>query len=232
MAGFKETFTNPHAVLPVIHIQTEKQTLKNVEIAQKEGADGAFLISMEFLPHEGLTLMHEVVRREFGTWWIGVNYLDLDTTEVFDKLNDGISGVWADDAKIYEWVEEQLEAEYIKEQREKSGWKGLYFGGVAFKYQAEVDNLERAARLASSYMDVVTTSGTRTGSAPDLEKIVRMKSAIGDTPLAIASGISPENIHQYLDVADCFLVATSLLVPGREEFDPSRVRDLVQAVRG
>ena len=82
------------------------------------------------------------------------------------------------------------------------------------------------------FMDVVTTSGLSTGSAPDREKISRMKASIRNKPLAIASGISSDNVGNYLDIADCFLVATSLLVPGKEEFDPSRVKALVEAVRG
>ena len=59
-----------------------------------------------------------------------------------------------------------------------------------------------------------------------------MKEAIGDHPLAIASGISLENVEQFLPYSDAFLVATSLLKPGTEDFDPQRVKDLVRAVRG
>ena len=232
MANFKEVFTNRHAVLPVIHVETPLQTLKNAEIAFGAGADGAFLISMQGMQHEELSEMHKLVRSEFSTWWLGVNYLDLPAIKIFDSLNSNIPGVWTDDARISEWVLRQIEAEQIQTARERSRWKGLYFGGVAFKYQRPVKNVELVAQLAAQFMDVVTTSGSRTGSAPENEKISKMKAAIGDTPLAIASGISPDNVRNYLDVADCFLVATSLLTPGKEEFDPSRVKDLVQAVRG
>ena len=37
-----------------------------------------------------------------------------------------------------------------------------------------------------------------------------VKSAFGDVPLAIASGITPDNVHPYLDYADCYLVATGI----------------------
>lgn len=232
MSNYKEIFPNRHTVLPVIHVETTPQTLRNAEVAYQAGADGTFLISMQGMRHEDLAKIHETVRKEFPTWWLGINYLDLPTIKVFDNLNPSISGVWADNAGINEWVEQQVEAEKIQQAREKSGWDGLYFGGVAFKYQRHVNRLEVVAQLATHFMDVVTTSGLGTGFAPDKEKIFRMKASIGDKPLAIASGISPDNIGNYLDIADCFLVATSLLVPGKEEFDPIRVRDLVQAVRG
>jgi predicted TIM-barrel enzyme len=57
-----------------------------------------------------------------------------------------------------------------------------------------------------------------------------MKRAIGDAPLAIASGVTPENVPDYLPWADCFLVATGISYTF-DELDPDRVRDLVQVVR-
>ncbi len=232
MADFRETFRNPHVVLPVIHVETPSQTMRNAEIAFESGADGLFLISMEGMNHKKLAEMQKMVRDEYIAWWVGVNYLDLPTVNVFGALSPNVSGVWADDGAINEWVEKQYEAERIKRAREASNWKGLYFGGVAFKYQREVNNLEKAAQIATKYMDVITTSGKGTGSAPDIEKIKRMKSAVGNFPLAIASGISPDNVHSFKETADCFIVSTSLLAPGSEDFDRSKVNDLIQAVRG
>ena len=57
----------------------------------------------------------------------------------------------------------------------------------------------------------MTTSGPGTGQAPTVDKIRRMKEALGpQTPLAIASGISSSNVEAFLPHADCFLVGTSL----------------------
>ncbi|MCX6725718.1 MAG: adenine phosphoribosyltransferase [Candidatus Shapirobacteria bacterium] len=230
--NFKEVFSNNKVVLPVVHVKTEKQTLNNVFIAKENGADGAFLISMEGMNHHDLLKMYEVVQKEVPTFWLGINYLDLRAIHVFENLNSHINGAWVDDAEIFEQVNLQLNAEKISEARKKSGWKGLYFGGVAFKYQREVNNYKKVAEIAKHYMDVITTSGTQTGSAPDLRKIEIMKEAVGDSPLAIASGISPENVGKFKKVADCFLVATSILKPGTEDFDPSKVKELIEAVRG
>jgi hypothetical protein len=48
-------------------------------------------------------------------------------------------------------------------------WK--LFGGTAFKYQAPVKSYAAVAKIASDLFDVVCTSGSGTGSAPDVEKI-------------------------------------------------------------
>jgi predicted TIM-barrel enzyme len=138
--------------------------------------------------------------------------------------------VWVDNAGIDEMADEQTQAERTAAAQAKSGWQGLYFGGVAFKYQRPVANLARAAVLATRYMDVVTTSGSGTGQAAHQEKIRTMKQAVGDFPLAIASGITPENVHRYLGLADCFLVATGIS-SSWSELDPRRVASLVSAAR-
>jgi len=60
----------------------------------------------------------------------------------------------------------------------QSNWKGIYFGGVAFKYQEDVTDLAKVAVAAMPFLDVITTSGVGTGIAPNLEKIKHMKNAV------------------------------------------------------
>lgn len=231
MTNFKETFSGRHAILPVIHVETQDQTLRNAEIAINAGCDGVFLISMWGADHKALLQMHQVVHAKFPGWWIGVNFLDLQAKQVFGKLKAGVSGVWVDNAQINEHLIRQIEAEEIALARVNSGWEGLYFGGVAFKHQKKASNPALVAKKAVPYMDVITTSGEKTGSPPEVAKIEAMKGAIGNFPLAIASGISPENVKDYLDICDCFLTATSLLIPGTESLNPNRVKALVENVR-
>lgn len=232
MDKFYETFKASQVVLPVIHVEDKKQAFWNAETAKKAGADGVFLISMRGMRSQELLEIQREIKKEFSTWWIGVNLLGQPTVSVFDKLGDNISGLWADNSEINEWSKKQFDADSIKLARERSGWRGLYFGGVAFKYQRHVDNLALAAQIATQYMDVITTSGDKTGLAPDYGKVATIKASVGNFPIAIASGISPENITTYKDVANCYLVATSLLIPGTENFDYFKVSDLVQTVKG
>jgi predicted TIM-barrel enzyme len=216
-------------VLPVIHVESEEQALRNAEIARSAGADGLFLINHTG-PCDELLAIHRRVRREIPDGWVGVNCLDLDPEDVFARVSDDVAGVWADDACIDERRSDQPEAEAIARARRESGWGGLYFGGVAFKYRRPVQELARAAAIATGYMDVVTTSGPGTGLAAERAKIVAMKEAVGDLPLAIASGITPENVADYLVCADCFLVATGIS-RSFTELEPSKVRRLVERVR-
>lgn len=231
MSRFRDVFTNRHVILPVVHVESEEQARRNSELAADAGCDGVFLIN-HFSDHEHLLSIHAAVARSMPGYWVGVNCLGLHPGRVFEVVTPAVGGVWADNAEIDERTQEQPAAEKIAAARQASGWDGLYFGGVAFKYQRSVEELERAASLvASGYMDVVTTSGPGTGLAAERDKITRLRSRLGARPLAIASGITPENVADYLDVADCFLVATGIS-RSFTELDPARTAELVKRVRG
>jgi len=229
MISFTQTFKSNKVVLPVIHVESLHQALRNAQIAHQQNCDGVFLINHE-MPFTTLLEIHHQVFNVFPKWWIGVNCLDLSPWDVFDKITDEVAGVWVDNAWIDENVDRQPTAEKIAAARAKSGWQGLYFGGVAFKYQRRVDDLERAACLAAEYMDVVTTSGSGTGEAADARKIQTMKQALGPVPLAIASGITPDNVHHFVSHADCFLVATGIS-KSWTELDPKLMERLLSRIR-
>ena len=230
MQLFNKVFSNSKVILPVIHVEDIDQVLRNAAIAYEQGCDGVFLISHGSSSYVDLMGVQRALYQEFSNWLIGVNCLDLAPVEVFGKVSQEVSGIWVDNAMIEEKFEDQIEADIIKETREKSGWQGLYFGGVAFKYQRAVYDLAKAARIAMDYVDVITTSGQATGKPAYLRKIIEMKQGIGDKPLAIASGITPQNIDDYLKVADCFLVATGIS-KNFWELDVSLVKELVCRIR-
>ena len=229
MEALKNHFSrSAHVILPVIHVETLDQTLRNAAIARTAGCDGVFLIN-HFIGWPELLQISRGVLDEFPGWWVGVNGLGLEPEEVVAQVDPKISGIWADNAGIDEFSTTQSEAEKFLQARQEHKWSGLYFGGVAFKYQREVTELESAAKVAAKYIDVVTTSGPGTGKAAPREKIAAMKRGLGDAPLAIPSGITPENVSDYLDLATCFLVATGIS-RSFTELDPNRVKALLDAL--
>ncbi len=128
----------------------------------------------------------------------------------------------------------QVKAARIKEARESGSWKGLYFGGVAFKCQRPVadKHLGTAASLATHFMDVVTTSGRGTGIAASTKKIADMRTGCGGVAMALASGITPTNASEYASLVDCFMVATGISQPGDfYNLDPLQLRALMESTR-
>jgi predicted TIM-barrel enzyme len=225
-------------VTPVIHVVSTEQVMMNLDILRAAGCPGAFLINHDFGREAFLPILREV-RRAMPDLWLGVNFLAEDGRIGFATLGqlstEGLhfQALWADDACLDERQTEQPSAQAIAAARETSIWKGMYFGGVAFKKQRPVADadLERAAQLGAAWLDVVTTSGLATGQAPDLAKIARFRAAIGDAPLALASGITPENAALFAAHVDCFLVATGINQAGDfYNIDPARLAALLHVV--
>ena len=216
-AAFQDFFNSPAPIiLPVIHVISESQTAINLDKLIDAGIKGCFLINHDFDVETFLPIIRSI-RKGYPDFWIGINFLAVTGFNAFPILaslkNEGcpINGYWADDARIDERQPHQAEAEAIAKTRRECGWEGLYFGGTAFKKQRPVDpkDYETSATLAANYMDVVTTSGIATGNAAEISKITTFRSALPNTPIALASGITPDNALDY-KMVDCFMVATGI----------------------
>lgn len=236
---FHQFFDTPGpVVLPVIHVLDEAQTAAGIEHVIDAGLKGCFLINHDFGIEPFLPIL-EAIRRRYPDVWLGVNFLAVTGLEAFPVLADlGARGVridayWADDARIDEGSQAQPEAEGIAATRLDCGWHGLYFGGTAFKKQRPVDpgDYARAAGIAGEFMDVVTTSGIATGQSADLGKLADFRGALPERPIALASGITPENARDYAMV-DCFMVATGINFENDfYRIDPARLSRLVDVCR-
>jgi len=211
-------------------VKDRAQALQQSKIAFKKGADGIFLINHFFL-YKSLFEIYKEVRKSFSNRWIGLNCLDLTPLEFFSiNFPKKIDGLWDDNARIDENRQNQEYPEQVLAKIKESGWKGLYFGGVAFKYQKEVTQIRKATKIASKYMDVITTSGAGTGISADLEKIAIMGKIASQegSHLAVASGITADNIQDYPD-AHFFLVATGVS-KDFFTFDPQKLEYLVSKI--
>ncbi len=219
-------------VLPVIHVLETERTLKNVDVLTDLGAPGCFLINHDFDVETFLPIIRDV-RTSRPDLWMGLNFLAVTGLHAFPRLAalqaEGcrIDAYWADDARIDERTKAQPEAEEIAEAR--AGWDGLYLGGTAFKKQRPVAEADyaKAAEIATQWMDVVCTSGQATGIEADDTKVATFRNAIGDTALALASGVTSDNAYRYKAV-DAFMVATGINFEGNfYDIDPARVARLI-----
>lgn len=212
----KQIFGTERVLLPVIHPVSWDAALANVELVVDVGCPGIFLIDQGMAQAQVLELVL-AVRKRFPKLWVGVNLLGLSPaaalTTSLDACEGRIDGLWTDNARVDERAASQPEAEALLEVRRAQGWAGLYFGGVAFKYQREVPDadLAHAARAAAAFMDVICTSGPGTGREARLDKLRTMRAAVGtEAAIALASGVTADNVLHYTPYVNAFLVGTGI----------------------
>ena len=229
----QKVFGRSRVFLPVIHPVTKETALQSIDTAVRSGADGIFLINQGMSSSQVLDFIPQV-RRRHERLWIGVNLLGSEPEAVIVHIASlPVGGIWSDNAGIDEQSDAQPAGERFRQARRKIGWEGLYFGGVAFKYQREVPAplLPEASRKASPWMDVITSSGPGTGYAATVEKAKALRSGASGHPLALASGVSPENVDGFLPYVDAYLVASEIetakysgiLVPERTKLLAERI---------
>lgn len=220
---------------PVIHCidpnveQGIGHALRNTEIAKENGADGVFLIGHD-MHFYNLYEIYEQVRKHFPTFWIGINFLDLSYEKKWDRIVgmvdqcSALNGLWIDgmpNEKLPIYPDIKV------------------FGGVGFKYiNPHIDGevLESACRAAVQIVDVVTTSGDKTGSAPDIGKLKSINECLANRiPLALASGVNADNVSAFMEHVDIFLVASSICeriqgLGNHEYLIPQKVRELADLI--
>jgi len=233
--ALQRIFRRSRVFLPVIHPVDRGTAMGSIQTAVECGADGIFLINQGMSTSQVLEFIPEV-RLRHSSLWIGVNLLGTAPEDVIGLIADlPVGGIWSDNAGIEEQSGQQPDGERFLRARTEAGWAGLYFGGVAFKYQREVPDalLPDAAKAARLWMDIITSSGPGTGYAASVEKAKALRAGAETHPLALASGVSPENVAGFLPYVDAYLVASEIetrkysgiLVPERTRLLAERIHE-------
>ena len=110
------------------------------------------------------------------------------------------------------------------------------FADVHVKHAVPLGNwtIADAARdtVERGLADALIVSGAGTGLAADLADVEQVRRTCPATKVLLGSGVSLENIRDFLPVADGFIVASSLKLNGRlaNPVDPKRVAALARAI--
>lgn len=220
----------------VVDVRSTEQTDEWAGTALDAGADGVFLISHArdeaALVDALLALRAARPEASLGAMLIGRTPAEALAVLAAAGAAAAADALWTDSAGS-DPGDAEVRGAAFAERREAAGWRGLHFGGVAFKHQPDVDPADLAALTAAAarHVDVVTTSGRGTGQAVDAAKLATMRAALGAHPLALASGVTPENAHQVRDHVQHVLVSTGTAAPDGSP-DPVRVRSLRAALAG
>jgi predicted TIM-barrel enzyme len=216
-------------VLPVIHHLDASTTLAQADLAFRENADGVFLISHDGR-NEDLFSPARTIKQKYPDKTVGINLLGQDALKSLETVIElGIDALWTDTHGVSSESIPQQAIE-ISQWIKNNTQAPLIFASVAFKYQAEETDPGEAARRVAELGMIPTTSGPGTGKAPDLSKIVIMNEALSDGELAVASGMTPENVHAFLPYLSHYLVATGVSIDAHH-FDEERLGKFISLIK-
>ena len=219
-------------VWPVIHVRSREQALRNAALVAESGAHGVFLIHMEG-NDAMLAPIARTVMAEHPGFPVGVNHLSLTALESLRRsLEEGYDASWTDKPGVRsDGLGSDVNA-LAARLAEHPGHR--FFGSVAFKYQPLDADPPAAALRAVRLGMVPTTSGVATGQAAAVTKIAAMREALGPlgdaAPLALASGITPENVSQFTPFVTDLLVSTGIALDFHE-LDAVKLRRLLAAIQ-
>lgn len=225
-------------IYPVVHINTVATAVEQSAAALGAGADGIYLI------HHGTdnATLFEVLRRvseDHLNAFVGVNLLGSSTLQAIMRIEQALhsgeitrapSGLWSDD--IRSDPNPFAAKAYASETAAVRGTRIL--GGIAFKYTSTFTEDPEVAKsetlLLRNAVDVVTTSGSGTGTPPTVAKLRAMREVAG-RPIAVASGLSASNVADFKTLVDEVLIASSIeTAPYSGIFDRRALLDAIQTV--
>lgn len=214
----------PPQVWPVIHLSVPEAAYRNAAIASSCGCAGVFIIEMDGLD-DAIDPVAIEIKRLHPALLVGVNYLSLPAHIALPRsLGLGLDATWTDSPGIRSDGVCPMVEQGIMPVLERNP-EHLFFASVAFKYQP-VDADPAGAAIAAARLGMIpTTSGPRTGQPPSADKLQAMRAALGDGPLAVASGIDPENAYELGRFLTHVLVSTGIS-SSFYEFDESLLRRL------
>lgn len=221
----------PRQLYVVVHAANADHGTTQALAALDAGADGLALID-QFCDTAAVSQVAQNLRRLRPAAPVLLNFLD-------DNQGAAQAAAWAGCGLWWDSYDPLGDLPLLSQVLEAAV---PVFGGVAFKYHPEPElvtgyKLGQAPALAAKGTFVPTTSGARTGDCPEVSKIRAFRRLLGpDLPLAIASGITADNIGTFLPLATHFLVGTSVeqrdAATGRRVVLAHKVSELAARVRG
>jgi membrane complex biogenesis BtpA family protein len=120
--------------------------------------------------------------------------------------------------------------------RRALGYRIAIFADVFVKHARPLGTEDPAAAARETayrgLADALLVTGPETGSAPDPERLRRVKGAVPDRPVLVASGVTEENVNDYPE-SDGYIIGSAFERGGRAggRVEARRVRALLRALK-
>ena len=224
---FLEIFPKKKPIIGMVHILSGElrgqidQALEDADRLQEGGVDGLLVENYgcgyfyyNYATNEMKNRLIEIARavKKNSKIPVGVNVLPNDYWAAFEitRLSDGVFIQMDHITGDFEDCE-SVDSKNFSVNRKKYE-KIAVFGGVHPKYYRLANpacSLAVCAKKAALLADAVVITGQFTGGSADISDLNVAREAIGDHPLIVGSGLTPENVGMQLMVADGAIVGTA-----------------------
>ncbi|MBI2666489.1 hypothetical protein HYX13_02660 [Candidatus Woesearchaeota archaeon] len=226
----------PIPIFGMIHLAGDvpvKRALEELALFEEESVDAAIIENYHgSIGDVEQTLLE--IRLRTSKIVLGVNILPNQYFLSFDFAKrygacfiqlDHISGIYTNGMLL-----EGLYRQY-KEKHSDT----FVLGGVWPKYYSPLpgSDLEKDLCEGVRRAEAIVVTGAGTGKETPLEKIKKFREVIGEHPLVVGAGLTPENAYKQLSIADGGIVGSSLKI-GNQTYNPVdriKVRDFMDVVK-
>ena len=236
---FLNLFKNEKPILAMLHLKgTSDEDIvrrfkEEIAIYAENGVD-CIIVENYFGNYRHMEMALDYISKLNLVIPYGVNFLNVDPMgfELAEKY--GASFVQLDSVvgHVKPRDEATLDA-FFKLYRER--YQGMVLGGVRFKYQPVLsqNSIEEDLQIAMQRCDAICVTQDATGQETSLDKIIQFRNGIGDFPLIVGAGVTPENMAKQFAYADGAIVGSYFKDNYRDEGEVSQehVREIVKAAQ-
>ncbi len=236
--NFLSLFPRKKPILAMLHLRgksrQEKYEHALLEAGQLIGGGAdAVIVENYFGDYEDMETVLEAFSREKVDFVYGVNALHNDALGFELAKKYGAGFIQLDSVAGHLAPEEDAAfGEAIAKWR--AGYSGFVIGGVRFKYQPYRSGrtLEEDLRIGMSRCDAIAVTGEGTGKTTPMEKIRQFRNIMGDFPLVVGAGMTPDTCAEQFSVADAAIVGSYFKQGYLDDgyVEPAHVRIFMRAV--
>lgn len=232
-------FNNKSPLLGMLHLKgtDAKDVLnrakKEIDLYFDHGVD-AVIVENYFGNYYHMVEVLKHLSANYKDKIYGVNCLNMDAMGFELAINYGAKFIQLDSVAghLKERDDHSFEA-FMNLYRSKTD--AIVFGGVRFKYQPYLSgrSLEEDLTLAKERCDAIVVTGDHTGQETDLEKIKEFRKILGEFPMIIGAGLTPDNAKVQMQYADGAIVGSYFKENYKDEgeVDETHVKQMVELFR-
>ena len=198
----------------MLHLKgfTESEVLglanEEARIMTENGVDAVIVENYYGTPDHVRAVLDDFQRNR-APFLYGVNLLDDDEANFQAAIRYGAAFLQLDSVAGHLTPEEDPVFGQRMDQW-RSAYAGCVIGGVRFKYQPYLSgrSLAEDLHIGMSRCDAIAVTGLGTGMPTEISKIKEFRDIVGDFPLLVTAGVTPESCPAQLKLADGAIVGS------------------------